>query len=131
MGSATATDVSGIRPRFRWARTLSTIVDHTRSSDVVLRRDLAWGDRVIVRTRNSVYCLHALGDDTFTVSGGWFDRNPGTGPVTVNGCTYGGSVIRADVVAGRGLFLEFGNTITTTRIQEVRVVGRPRDCGLA
>jgi len=47
--------------------------------------------------------------------------------VTINGCTFGGSVIRHDVVAARGLFLEFGNKVSTTRIQDVRVV-RNRSC---
>ena len=41
--------------------------------------------------------------------------------VTVNGCTYGGSAIRHDVVAGRGLFLEFGNNVLTTRIRSFDV----------
>ena len=59
---------------------------------------------------------------TKNVVHGWFDRH-GDGPsvVTVNGCTYGGSLIRHDVVAAPGLFLEFGNRVSTTRIREVRV----------
>jgi hypothetical protein len=57
------------------------------------------------------------------VSGGWFDKNS-DGPLTVavNGCTYGGSLIRHDVVAAPGLFLEFGNSVSTTRICDVRVI---------
>ena len=34
----------------------------------------------------------------------------------------GRSVIRHDVVAAPGLFLEFGNNVSTTRIKDVRVV---------
>ena len=78
---------------------------------------------MIVTTRNSVYTLCTLGGDSFAVSGGWFDQNadaPAT--VTVTGCTYGGSMIRQDVVAANGLFLEFGNRVSTTRIRGVRVV---------
>jgi hypothetical protein len=110
-----------------WARTLGAIVDRARldEADVVRKSQLELGDRVIVKTRNSVYSLCALGDDNFAVSGGWFERG-GDAPtlVTVNGCTYGGSVIRHDVVAGPGLFLEFGNNVLTTRIQDVRIVRR-------
>ena len=96
---------------------------HARLDDAVCKSDLQFGDRVIVTTRNSVYTLYTLGGDSFAVSGGWFDRNseaPTT--VTVAGCTYGGSMIRQDVVAARGLFLEFGNRVSTTRIRGVRVV---------
>ena len=96
---------------------------HARYGDAVCKGDLQFGDRVIVTTRNSVYTLCTLGGDSFAVSGGWFDRN-GDAPttVTVAGCTYGGSMIRQDVVAARGLFLEFGNRVSTTRIRGVRVV---------
>ena len=40
------------------------------------------------------------------------------------GCTWGGSAIKEDIVAARGLFLEFGNHVITTRIQNVRVIPR-------
>ena len=93
-----------------------------RRVDAVRKDDLQFGDRVIVRTRNSVYSLWSLGGDEFAVSGGWFDQNgPSPMKITVNGCTYGGSMIRYDVVAAPGLFLEFGNSVATTRIKEVRV----------
>jgi len=104
------------------ARTLGSVVEHARLSHAVRKRDLAFGDRVVVTTRNSVYSLWSLGGDRFAVRGGWFDRQGDTPMiVTVNGCTYGGTVIRHDIVAARGLFLEFGNSVSTTRIREVRV----------
>ena len=114
---------SGIHDRSRLVRTLGAIVQHAHWSDAVRKSDLHFGDRVIVRTRNSIYSLWAMGGDTFTVSGGWFDKNS-DGPLTVavNGCTYGGSLIRHDVVAAPGLFLEFGNSVSTTRIKDVRVI---------
>jgi hypothetical protein len=89
----------------------------------VRKGDLAAGDRVIVRTKNSVYSLRACGDGTFTVSGGWFDAQR-VSPTTlgVNGCTYGGRAIRYDIVAAPGLFLEFENNVCTTRIRRVDVV---------
>ena len=111
-----------IRDRSRLARTLGAVVQHASLSDAVRKDDLQFGDRVIVRTRNSVYSLWSLGGDEFAVSGGWFDQNgPSPMRITVNGCTYGGSMIRYDVVAAPGLFLEFGNSVATTRIKEVRV----------
>ena len=88
----------------------------------VRRSDLGLGDRVIVRTRNSFYSILSLGNGQYRVSGGWFDRM-GVSPVTttISGCTWGGSAIKTDLVAGQGLFLEFGNRVRTTRIQDVRL----------
>ena len=117
---------SGISvPKSSFVRTLGGIVKQAcgrRERGAVHKNDLGCGDRVTVRTRNSVYSLWALGDGMFAVSGGWFDQqrsSPMT--VSVNGCTYGGSVIRHDIVAAPGLFLEFGNNVSTTRIRDVRV----------
>jgi hypothetical protein len=95
-------------------------VDHL---PVVLRRDLRSGDWLVVTTRNSRYSLCLLEDGSYSVAGGWFDRN-GESPqrVGVNGCTFGGRAIKSDVVAAPGLFLEFENRVTTTRIQEARVL---------
>jgi hypothetical protein len=39
----------------------------------------------------------------------------------VNGCTWGGSAIKSDILAAPGLFLEFGNRVRTTRIQQVNL----------
>lgn len=128
-------DASGIRSTGSGccARTLGAIVERAQSDDraVVRKSELSPGDRVIVRTRNSVYSLYVLGDDTFVVSGGWFERHGGGSPAltSVNGCTYGGSVIRHDVVGGPGMFLEFGNNVLTTRIEDVRIVRRDETSG--
>ena len=125
MSDSSATGpASGIhKPNSRWVRTLGAIVDQARGDEVVRKGELTTGDRVIVSTRNSIYSLWALGGDSFAVSGGWFDKTDAAPTViTINGCTYGGSVIRHDVVAARGLFLEFGNNVSTTRIQSVRVL---------
>lgn len=134
MSDFRSTDASGIRRRSSgsWARTLGAIIEQARFDEraVIRKCDLECGDRVIVKTRNSVYSLYVLGDDTYAVSGGWFERGGDTPRlVTVNGCTYGGSVIRHDVVAGRGLFLEFGNNVLTTRIQGVSIVKKSDSTG--
>jgi hypothetical protein len=91
--------------------------------DSVRKSDLHCGDCVIVTTRNSVYTIYCLGDGQYSVSGGWFDRE-GVSPTTIsiNGCTWGGSAIHSEIVAARGLFLEFGNQVVTTRIQNVRIL---------
>jgi hypothetical protein len=106
--------------------TLESLARDAALEHAVYRADLSLGDVVLVRTRNSRYSLLYLGDGSFLVRGGWFDQageSPAT--VTVNGCTWGGSVIKTDVVAGRGLCLEFGNRVVTTRIQSVRLVRSP------
>ena len=88
----------------------------------VRRPDLSIGDGVIVTTRNSSYVIVSLGDGRFRVSGGWFD-SMGVSPAvtTINGCTWGGSTIKSDLIASPGLFLEFGNRVLTTRIRKVRL----------
>jgi len=104
-------------------RMLTELVRHAELLGGVHREDLQCGDRLIVRTRNSCYIIYSLGDGRYRVSGGWFDRS-GASPVTttINGCTFGGSAIKTDLIAGRGLFLEFGNHVLTTRIQQVQVI---------
>jgi hypothetical protein len=105
--------------------TLSLTALATRSEDTphVRRCDLRPGDRLIVFTRNSSYVIVSTGDGSYQVSGGWFDRN-GISPATVSiaGCTFGGSAICTDLVAAKGLFLEFGGRITTTRIRRFRLI---------
>ena len=104
------------------ARTLTAMAEVARWDHAVRRCDVGFGDRVVVHTRNSVYSMISLGDGTFSVRGGWFDSQNLSGTtVAVNGCTYGGSAIRHDVIAARGLFLEFGNNVLTTRILDVRL----------
>ncbi len=110
-------DLNGI------AQTLEAITNHARSLEVVRKEDLRSGDLVMVRTRNSLYRLWALSGRHFWVWGGWFDRQ-GTSPqrVSINGCTWGGSAIKQDIIAAPGLRLEFGNRVLTTPIRHVRII---------
>jgi hypothetical protein len=39
--------------------------------------------------------------------------------VRINGCTWGGRAICEEIIAAPGLFLEFANGVTTTRIKSV------------
>jgi hypothetical protein len=104
-------------------RNLEAIIDQADRFEGVRKADLRSGDWVLVTTKNSLYSICVLGNDLYSVSGGWFDRE-GKSPATttINGCTWGGTAIKTDIVAGRGLFLEFGNQVLTTRIRNVRVI---------
>jgi len=105
------------------SRTLTGLVRQMRRTQSIRKSDLVFGDCLIVKTLNSSYRIVSLGNEMFRVSGGWFDR-AGVSPVTtrINGCTWGGSAIHTDLAAGRGLFLEFGNQVLTTRIRQFRVI---------
>jgi hypothetical protein len=103
--------------------TLATRVNQARSLDEVRKKDLHAGDRVLVTTRNSLYKIWVLDEDVYRVSGGWFDlRCIEPQRMAINGCTWGGSAIKQDIIAAPGLRLEFGNTVRTTRIRAVRVI---------
>jgi hypothetical protein len=59
----------------------------------------------------------------YWVSGGWFDRQRiSPQRIGINGCTWGGSAIKRDIVAAAGLRLEFANSVLTTWIRQVRVI---------
>lgn len=105
------------------AYTLDSFVEQMTWVDSVRKHDLSWGDSVLVVTRNSTYTISPAGDGTFWISGGWFDHRE-LSPVrmSINGCTGGGTAIKHDILAAPGLFLEFGNGVLTTRIQEVRLL---------
>jgi len=113
-------------------RTVNAILEQTQHCRVIRKADLGCGTRVMVTTENSVYSIDVLEDETYSVRGGWFDRQK-VSPIqtSIAGCTWGGSVIKVDIVAACGLRLEFGNRVVTTRIREVRVfrgdgLGSPR-----
>jgi hypothetical protein len=91
--------------------------------DEVRKKDLHAGDRLLVTTRNSLYKIWVLDEGVYRVSGGWFDLQCiAPQRMAINGCTWGGSAIKQDILAARGLHLEFGNTVRTTRIREIRVI---------
>ncbi len=101
---------------------LIALIERSRQLQGVQRADLHTGDLVLVATRNSVYALRVLDQTTYLVSGGWFDRE-GLAPLrtTVTGCTWGGCILKSDVVAVCGMCLEFGNRVVTSTIQKVCV----------
>ncbi len=99
---------------------LAAITSSATRAEGINRLDMRPGDVLIVKTRNSVYAVRALGESSFSVSGGWFDRKFG-GPfqTTIAGCTWGGTVLKRDLVAACGMHLEFGNRVVTSTIQKV------------
>jgi hypothetical protein len=104
-------------------RTLDALVDQTELLDALRKTDLEFGDRVLVTTNNSTYSIHVLREGLYSVSGGWFDRQ-GLSPLTmtINGCTWGGTAIKLDIMAACGLHLEFGNRVVTSKIKKFHVV---------
>ncbi len=99
---------------------LKNMVEQADNLHQVKKADLQPGDEVHLRTRNSIYSIRVEKDGSYLVSGGWFDKME-LSPVkaTINGCTWGGSVIKTDIVAACGLYLEFGNRLITSTIQEI------------
>lgn len=68
-------------------------------------------------------CNKAVIDDNYyLVFGGWFDRN-GLSPtkIRINGCTWGGNIIKIDIVAACGLHMGYSDGLVTSKIREVTV----------
>ncbi len=106
-----------------FTRTLSGILRHLERIPMVHKSDLRCGDQVLVATENSIYSIVVAEDLSYSVCGGWFDRQ-GETPVRtpINGCTWGGSVIQTSLVAACGLRLEFANRVVTSPIREFLVI---------
>jgi hypothetical protein len=87
---------------------------------VIPKQNLGRGDCLIVRTRHSVYTIRVLGNNSVAVSGGWFDRlSPSPVTVRINGCSWGGSIIKIDIAAACGLCLEFSNRVITSPVEQI------------
>ncbi len=110
-------------------RTLGAIAKQVDKLKALPRAKLCFGDQVVVTTLNSTYSIQVLQDGLYSISGGWFDRES-LSPLetTINGCTWGGSAIKVDIVAACGLHLEFGNRVVTSRIKEFDVIRLGTDC---
>lgn len=102
---------------------LENLVHSACQLQEVLKKDLSQGDWVLVRTLRSVYSIKVLGGGYYSVSGGYFDSR-GDSPVrtTISGCTWGGSIIKVDVIAACGLCIEFGNRVITSIIQSAVIL---------
>ena len=103
-----------------FGQSLSKIVKHCADLGMIFKSEVQCGDELVIRTRNSRYTLEALPNGRFRISGGWFDRHCDSPPeLTINGCTWGGSIIKQDIVAAIGLCIEFGNRVVTSPVQRV------------
>lgn len=111
------------RSRLRRGRHLKAILSHAEQLQQIPKASLNLGDIVLVATQNSVYKIRKMENHLYEVSGGWFDRK-GASPaiLTVRGCTWGGSIIKVDIVAACGLCLEFGNQLITSPIRKIVVI---------
>jgi len=107
----------------QYAHNLDAIIAQSEQLKQVCKADLRFGDWVVVVTLNSTYSIRVIGDDLYLVSGGWFDRK-GISPLetTIAGCTWGGSILKADIIAACGLNLEFGNRVVTSAIQKIFII---------
>ncbi len=86
----------------------------------VHKKDLGTGDRLLIITQNSIYTVEVIDSDVYKVSGGWFaKRGISAAELNILGCTWGGSMIKLDVVAACGLCVEFGNRVVTSRIRKI------------
>jgi len=99
---------------------LERLVNECECLEQVHKNELKPGDWILIKTMNSVYSVKALQNGYYKVSGGWFDKNE-LSPVktTISGCTWGGCIIKTDIVAACGLCLEFGNKVITSRIRKI------------
>lgn len=105
------------------AHTLERMADRARTIQGVWSSDVKAGDWIIIRTKNSVYSLAAIGDGRFQVAGGWFSSHGiDAAQVRILGCTWGGRAILTEMVAAPGMFIEFDNGVQTTRVRDVRVM---------
>ena len=103
-----------------YGHNLETIVENVDRVKQIPKASLNHGDLILVTTHNSLYKLRKKENNLFEVSGGWFDRQK-LSPfiVTVAGCSWGGSIIKVDIVAACGLCLEFGNRLITSPILKI------------
>lgn len=106
----------------RYKQNLKKVVARIIYQEQVCKKDLQFGDLVIINTQNSKYYLFALECGFYLILGGWFDKN-GLSPVEIGirGCTWGGNFIKIDIIAACGLHLEFSNGLRTSVIQKVVV----------
>jgi hypothetical protein len=110
-------------PEIRHCQSLERIINGIIYLDELRKEELMFGDLILISTLNSTYSVYVFDDDYYLVFGGWFEKN-GLSPtkIGINGCTWGGNIIKTDIVAACGLHMEFNNGLVTSKIQEVTVL---------
>ena len=98
--------------------TLTSFGEQSAEARSVARQEVLPGDSILVRTKNSVYSMRLKEDGMFCVSGGWFRRKgKEQSPTAVVGCSFGGSMIRIDIVVACGFSIEFSNRVITSPVR--------------
>jgi len=91
----------------------------------VYLRDLSPGAVLAIQTRNRFYTLVSLGGEAALISG-HPEFCPEPVEVRIQGCTWGGSMLKTKFV-GRGMHLEFEHpvyhTVITSQIVDIRAQG--------
>lgn len=99
---------------------LSDIVQESQNLKQISKNALKAGDLLILETHNSFYFIRVSENGRYIVSGGWFDKNKlASVEISIRGCTWGGSIIKTDIIAACGLHLEFGNKVVTSKIKKI------------
>ena len=117
--------IPGDRPRMPMTAgyALADILHEASTLRAIHRSELESGDILVVRTTNSVYTLRAVAHGTYHATGGWFDRKGlSPFPIAINGCTWGGKIIKVDVLAACGLCVEFSNRVVTSPVRTIAVL---------
>ncbi len=92
--------------------------------DRITKSEVSAGDHITIETNNSQYHLRSLGDNLFSVKGGWFDQDndePSAG-VGIKCCGLGGELADDDLIAALGEQLQFSNNITTSRVRRIKLL---------
>ncbi len=99
---------------------LENIIAMADNLHQVRKSDLHPGDEIQLQTKNSNYLIKVDENGKYIISGGWFDQMA-MAPVKlmINGCTWGGSTIKTDIIAACGLFIEFSNRLITSEIKKI------------
>ncbi len=99
---------------------LSNLTETIGEFPQLYKHKLEYGDRIYLKTVNSVYIIKVITDGEYIVSGGWFDSQKlSPHKIRILGCTWGGTVIKTDIIAAPGLCIEFGNNLITSKIHKV------------
>jgi hypothetical protein len=99
---------------------LKNLTDISKSVPQLYKNTLKPGDLIIIKTMNSTYSIKVAENGSYIVSGGWFDKkNLSPSKININGCTWGGSSIKSDIIAACGLRLEFQNRVVTSIIKKI------------
>jgi hypothetical protein len=102
---------------------LNKIVEASSLLKEVKKKEIEKGDIVYVKTLNSIYALGVQEEGLYDVSGGWFATHGIERlRIGINGCTWGGSAIKTDIIAACGLMLEFSNRLKTSSIEKIFVI---------